>query len=888
MKIVRSAAILLLIAYAPFNAQTGIYLNPLHFPSRVLNNISETGSIKGTVSDENGKPINGANVLLKEIRLGCATDLQGAYSFRNIKPGKYNIRISFIGYRTENKSINIEANRQTEFNVALTPEAFQIGGIEVIGNSNLLPDAPETKTIITSGEIEHYQASSLKDVLDLVPGIQKTAEPGLSAPALVGIRGKETDELVSVFNSFGALILLDGTPVSNNANMQFERMQSNETGGLETFDGIDLRTIPADNIEKIEVIRGLAPVRYGDVVSGIINVETKMGIAPTRLKLKDNPDTREGNLGGGYSLWGGSLNYNFNAAQSERNIRVTGDEYLRLTGQAVYSASLYNGKIDNNSKILLQKILDEGKPKNDLQRTENYNRGYIISFSNWGKFKPRDNIPVLDYNFYATMRRENTKASRMMTGLVILPSGDTAAAYMGKIETRGIEWTLGGNFEWNKVFNTGDFIHRFSAGANPQYNANTGEGVVFDTLLSYYGVESGKRPYSFDQVPGQFLASLYLEDKVTGNFLFDFTLQLGFRYEMYRPYDFNFSGLWGKGDIIKSHQGTFFNPRINLMVYLSDNSQFRLSFGNSSKTPQMSLVYPLPAVFPWRDPETKQNMYFRYDTDNPELKGVRETLYEISYDHRFSNFAGISLTSYYKLRINEPKAQDNPVFHVDSKNKLSYINEYSIYYNIGKKETKGIEFSITTARIKPLNMDFQITGSYNFVKMPSTGTNYIDHVDTSMNERPNYVVPNVPVDTMIGLIYPYKEFWYDDCQINYYIKYTFAPLGLWVTLRAEQMIFERDQTKDNYPIDLEHASESTIANYYYSRRIRTKPGKWLFNLSLSKSLFRGAEVSLYVNNFLNDPGTYRNNVNSYSGQDVARNPELYYGIEFSLIMEKLL
>ncbi|HEX2982729.1 MAG TPA: TonB-dependent receptor [Ignavibacteriales bacterium] len=888
MNIAKYAIILSFFAYASIYAQTGIYFNPA--PASLHNSdiIVETGSLRGAIYDDKGAPLAGANVFIKEIRLGCVSDLKGIYAISNIKAGTYILQISFIGYKTEIRTIKIEANRTLELDFTLKTEAFQIGGIEVVGTGGLLPDAPETKTVITSAEIEHYQASSLNDVLDLVPGVQKSGNPGLSQPSLVGLRGKAKDELGSSTGSFGTLVILDGAPVSNNANMQFVRMGGDEAGYLPPSSGVDLRTIPADNIENIEVIRGLAPLRYGDVASGIIHVETKAGLAPLRLKFKNNPDTKEGNISGGYSLLDGAINFNVNAAQSARNIRVEGDEYTRLTGQAIYSTSLFDGKVDNYSKILFQRVFDEAKPKDDLSHTNNYNRGYTVSLSDWGKIKPKDNVSALEYNVFATMRRENTMLSRLITEMIILPSGDTAASYYANVQTKGIEWTLGGRLEWSDLFYTGDFIHKITVGVDPQYNVNTGQGVAFDTLLSYYGVESGKRPYSFDQIPGQLLASVYMEDKLTGNFLFDFTLQLGFRYEMYRPYDFNISGFWGKGDIVKSHQGTYFNPRVNLMVFLSEKSQLRLSAGTSSKTPPMSFIYPYPFVYPWRDPELQKNIYFRNNTDNPDLKGVRDVLYEISYDRDILDFIGVSLTSYYKMRTNEPKQQLTPIFHVNNKNQAQFIYSYGVYYNFGKKETKGIELTIKTGRIKPLNMDFQIAGSYSHVKIPGTGMKYSSTVDAALGAEPNYTVPGVPFDTIIGIIYPNEDTWYDALQLNYYVKYTLAPLGLWITLRAEQLVIERAQTLDNYPINLDVVSEETKADYYYNRQIGKLPCKWLFNLSLSKSLFKGAEVSFYVNNLFDDPATYRYGAGNSSLRDTERNPALYYGIEFSMIMDSIL
>jgi len=844
----------------------------------------KTGGIKGVVRDETGEKLLGVNVMIKESRIGCATDINGNYSIKNLKPGEYTLETSMVGYEKNIMKIKITAGQLLEINIVLKSSAFQIGEIEVVGTSELLPRDVNTKTTISSGEIEHFQASNIGDVLDLVPGIQKTNNPGLGKLSQVGVRGDEGDALTA----FGTLVLIDGIPQSNNANMQFERQTS--IGASNLGRGLDLRTIPADNINNIEVITGLPSVRYGDVTAGIINVQTKIGKSPNRLKIKNNPDTREGNFGGGILAGDGALSYNFNVAQSERDIRKTGDEYLRLTGQLVYSHNLFENALSSNYKINYQRILDEEEPKGDMQKTRNYNRGYSLGLSSWGKYKPDDGVSLWDYNLYVNMRTENSMKSKMNSEYVILPSGDTASTYIGKVETKGIEWSIGGRIEWNKVFYTGDIIHKVLIGVDPQYNTNTGDGVVFDTLLSYYGVGSGRRPYSFNDIPGQILTSVYLEDKITGNLIFDYNIMVGFRYEMYRPYKFNLSGLWGDGDIVKSHQGTFFNPRLNLMVYLSEVNQFRVSAGISSKSPPMSSIYPPEDVMKWRNPDLNSISYFRYNLQSPELRGYRESMFEAAYDHKFLNMFAVTLSAYYKHRTSEPIGSPNPVFsitEINSNYKIYYVDQYSLPVNIGQSYSKGLEFNFKTAKVKELNMDFQVTAAYNHINNPGEGTYYSQTMDSTKGQYANYVVPNSPNDTLIGWTYRSSGRWADRLQLNYYVKYTLPALGLWITLRAEQLVFERSQNYNLVPVDNNLLNETQKLDRAFDGDIKVKPNKWLFNISMSKSLFPGGEVSFYVNNFFDDPAVRRYYNTRTTEYEESRNPSLFYGIEFSMSVEGL-
>ena len=378
----------------------------------------KTGIVKGVIKDETGALLFGASIIIKELKIGCASDAKGNYLIKNIRPGDYSLEVTFVGYEKVTRKIKVIAGQVVDLNFNLKTSTFLIGGIVVTGQVELLPKDVSTKTTIQSGEIEHYQASSLKDVLDLVPGVQKTDNPGLGKTSQITVRGDEADGL----SAFGTLVIVDGVPVSNNANLQFERLTGSKFGVSNMGGGADLRMVPADNIESIEVITGLPSVRYGDVSAGVINVQTKTGSSPTRLKLKNNPDTREGNLGGGYLIGDNGLSYNLNAAQSERDIRKTGDEYLRLTGQAVFSSNFFDNSLSMNNKFNFQKIFDEEEPKGDVQQTKNYNRGFQLGYTIWGKYKPVNLLSSWDYNAFVTMRRENTmKSGLKQSDLRILP-----------------------------------------------------------------------------------------------------------------------------------------------------------------------------------------------------------------------------------------------------------------------------------------------------------------------------------------------------------------------------------------------------------------------------------------------------------------------------------
>ena len=170
------------------------------------------------------------------------------------KPGSYNIEITFIGYDKISEKIIIKAGETLERNYKLISNSFTIGTITVTAENNFIPLSPETKTTVSSGEIEHLLASSLYDAMKLAPGVA-TTNPTLNDVQQATIRNGDP---------LGTQIILNGIPISNNANMQIG------IGNSTANSGIDLRSIPAENINEVEIIRGIPSAKYGDLTDRLM------------------------------------------------------------------------------------------------------------------------------------------------------------------------------------------------------------------------------------------------------------------------------------------------------------------------------------------------------------------------------------------------------------------------------------------------------------------------------------------------------------------------------------------------------------------------------------------------------------------------------------------
>ncbi|HIA91211.1 MAG TPA: carboxypeptidase-like regulatory domain-containing protein, partial [Candidatus Marinimicrobia bacterium] len=77
------------------------------------------GSIYGTVTDQDGNTLPGANVAVEGTSLGAATDGNGAYSISGVPAGSYTVSASYIGYESSSQSVSVGTGAaQADFSLA--------------------------------------------------------------------------------------------------------------------------------------------------------------------------------------------------------------------------------------------------------------------------------------------------------------------------------------------------------------------------------------------------------------------------------------------------------------------------------------------------------------------------------------------------------------------------------------------------------------------------------------------------------------------------------------------------------------------------------------------------------------------------------------------------
>jgi len=895
----------------------------------------KSGSIQGTVLDfSTDDPISEVLIRVEGTKIMTHTDQKGNFTVSGLAQGKYTlICIKRKYYSSVSDPIEVFAEKTSHVTLKMLtgdPEKylyFSIGGITVTADRDLIPESHETIHKISAGEIEHMQATNLGDILDLIPGVERNDRPGLNNLSLVGLRGAETEKTYDRPDVFGTKIIVDDIPLSNNANMNTgtgvgygAKVKTN----AET--GVDLRGLVADNVKEVEVISGVPSVEYGDLTSGIVKVTTRSDAQPLRLKAKSNPDTREVNLNGGNALGKHFLlSYNLNYAYSEKDIRQDGDEVSRVAGQFSLINNFPKKGLKISNRIRYSRLLENYSLPDDPHAVRAYNRGFRLSYGTMvnKKLSKRSTINFSGYLNYVLRKsylREfevinPTYLSNLMeSGTVEAEDYLRAEPYFWEVKTDGKEYNLGLKLKfrhrafWHKT------VHNFLAGAEFTYDGNTGPGKQFDPLKPPNGA-TGLRPRSFDEVPGFNQLSLFLEDRISGKKFVSYTLTLGIRGEMYNP-----QRLGGR-NLVESQNGTFWNPRMGLQLKLFKGLQLRSSYGITSKAPALLSIYPEPVyhdVVEWgKDPNdpTGQDSIplittYVYRLKNENLRGYKQRKFEIGIDYKFKN-VGISVTGYRQKTMGtivdvELPYTDRRYFWANwpspegkilrSENKI-ILSNYERKKNLGWNTRQGVEFTVKTHRIAPLNLMFRITGSYNFKRHGSD--NYLD-LDTP-RQFTEITAGNDTIEHYAYPLYPPTTGWRKNLRVYYSIDYVNRALGIWITFTMYHKIYDKKQVVDlpsvyNYAtgyyedgkyhfISLEQAREMGLYSLVSPGEIAVfhMPSTYYFNLTVSKNIYQGMEVSLFVNNFLNQRKFYTNQF----GIDEVANPEIFYGMEFSMMVDPL-
>lgn len=294
---------------------------------------AQDGMLSGTVNDkEDGEPLIGVNVIIKGTSFGTATDLDGNYTIKNIRPGDYSIEFRYIGYeRLLLTAIVVKSGETTDLDVEMGFKSITSDEeVTVIGERPIFDvEQSSTSTTVSREQIDAAPVQKVEDVVGMTAGVVKD-------PTGLYIRGGRANETGYVVDGVSAQDPLAGTGF-----------------------GLDLGT---NAYSSVEVTTGGVGVEYGNLTSGVVAVQTRDGsdkYSGSFAHKRDNPgrmtSTKANFFTDTYELTlGGPLPITKNLLPAV-GINIPGNIYFFMTAQA----STSNGFTRNAADQVRTSLIDD-------------------------------------------------------------------------------------------------------------------------------------------------------------------------------------------------------------------------------------------------------------------------------------------------------------------------------------------------------------------------------------------------------------------------------------------------------------------------------------------------------------------------------------------------
>jgi len=807
--------------------------------------------ISGTVLDAStGEPVYMATAVVKELGLWALTDDKGFFEIKGVPAGRFTFEFSMLGYETLPFDFQIKKNVR-DLKIKLPPTSLTLEEVVVTAKEG---GEITTSSKISQQTIEHVQPSSLKDVMQLLPG-SVTENPTLTTMNTLSIRDIGNNDA----NSLGTALVVDGASVSNDANLQVLSSgkainDSEENAASSAGGGVDARQISTDDIESVEVIRGIPSVVYGDLTSGAVVVKTKAGVTPWEVRLKTDPHLKQVSAGKGFAVGerGGALNFEADYAYAYSDIRTPASAYQRVNFQVGYSKFFarkvqFNAKLHGNWSNATNASdpdlhLDEIAQQRDKGLRLNVNGRWIIN---------RPWITNVEYMLAGSITDQYSRDRSYQGSAGYTPTTTeisnheglgffTEPQYYSDVEIFGRPINGQARLTANLFGQYGAVKNKFLIGGEWKTDGNTGSGKQFDPQRTPYpSTATAYRNRSYSDIPFLHHATVYAEDNVNipvGSTSFE--IQAGVRY--------NF--IWASG--LNTSAFNCLEPRTNAKYTIIKGKKglrelsVRGGWGLNYKMPSMVYLYPENAYkdmvsFNYTDfdasgygmnilttkvietvnnalrPQRSRNIEAGIEFDTKPVRGsvvyynekmtdgfgfVKEYLPMVynryGYEWKDASHSSVrQLTEYYKSGM---QFQYSPGHLSTDKGKTvpSISDTTFMYYNRPVNDLRndkwGVEFTLDFARIKPINTTISVSGAYMNIQSRHTQYDYDLYTGSAGGRTYPYVgIYGGSRTSSTGSVR-------DRLSANVRFITHIPSIGMVVTLTAQMVFLDRTRTLSEF------------------------------------------------------------------------------------------
>lgn len=158
------------------------------------NTQAQTSTLHGKIQSPEKDVLPGASIILVGTKSGVNANEAGEYRFDKVPAGKVNVQVSFIGYKTLTKEVDIKSGENT-LDLILESENISLKGVTVTTQKReqQILDVPITMAVVDADFMNNNNISQLDNLSEFVPGLQVRMQ-GTDRPSFV-IRGLTSDEV---------------------------------------------------------------------------------------------------------------------------------------------------------------------------------------------------------------------------------------------------------------------------------------------------------------------------------------------------------------------------------------------------------------------------------------------------------------------------------------------------------------------------------------------------------------------------------------------------------------------------------------------------------------------------------------------------------------------
>lgn len=884
--------------------------------------------------------IVGAVVTQKSSKKVLAiTDIDGKCELSSSYEGNL-VVITYVGY----KSLTIPLKNHAI--IPLRQNATALGEVVVTARAS---DGPVTSSIIGRDAMTHLQPNSIADLMELLPGgYAKDPNMGeantitLRETGTMGAYGAITKNNNYSISSLGTQFMVDGVPISTDANLQYSPLSDTQSSASSstvennrniTNRGVDMRSISTDDIESVEVVRGIPSVEYGNLTSGLINIKKIRRAIPLTARFKADGYSKLFSLGKGLQLDGeGNSILNVDLGYMDSKIDPTDnfENYKRVTG-----ALRYTLRGDRKEKIKWQwnsafdysGSFDDSKSDPDINygRVDEYKSSYSrLALTNGFNVKmPKSWFKELDVNTLVSLQLDRLRQTRLVApqryGIVPLSWSDgeneaqaVYAEYTAHYLCDGKPFNAYVKVKGVMGFKTPYTLHTIKVGANWDLAKNFGRGQVYDMHhpLSVSGWSS--RPRKYSDIPSLQNFSLFAEELMKANVgKCQLELMVGLRLN-------TLLGLERQFDMSGKY---YADPRANLAWHLP---KFKLGgkpmsislnggYGITTKMPTLNYLYPdkyysnfiCMAYYDTANPEQDSKFVvhtYVQDPTNYHIKPARNHKWEIRMDmdwndnrlsvdyfresmtsgFRYSTIYGVY--DYKSYDVTQMAAgMDYTTLPYENKRVLDGYQQAS---NGSELVKQGIELAFTSQRIRCLRTRINVTGAWFHTKYTNSQPLFspVSTVIDGRAVREKYVGlynwndgrendrlnTNVTFDTQIP---EWKLIFTTSVQCMWMIR----TKQMWKNgTPMAYMSYVDGQLHDFKDADRSDPYLMQLVRTYNEEQFKpfTVPMSMLVNLKVTKEIGKYMRLSLFANKILDYLPDYTAN-----GKVIRRNASPYFGVE---------